>query len=83
MNWLVITLLVLGGIALIGLVWARLRAGDQAEGADPIFALGIALAGTGAATITTLGMFMIVVLAVGLVLIAIGVRRSRRHTGSR
>lgn len=78
MDWMVITLLVFVGLALVWLVWARRRADKRVDEADPLFVVGIALTGAGAATITTLGMFMIAVFAVGLVLMAIGIRRSRR-----
>lgn len=46
---------------------------------DPLFLMGISLAGAGAALVATLGPGMIGVGVVGIVFIAVGARRSRHQ----
>lgn len=81
MTWTVVALVGVGAVALVVLVWARSRSREEPTEADPVLILGIALAATGAATIPTLGWFMVGVLAVGLVLMLVGIIRSRHRTG--
>jgi hypothetical protein len=83
MTWTLVALLVLGAATATWLVWAGRHRREPPDGPDPLFITGIALAGTGAATITTLGPAMLGVLAVGILLMAIGIRRGRVGRGPR
>lgn len=72
--------LVLGGLAAVVLaVFAYRRRGrlDVADEPDPLFILGISLAGTGAALTAAIGPAMLGMSAVGVALIVIGIRRTQ------
>ena len=71
-------------LALLLVVVALRRRGEQVDGiddVDPLFTTGIVLAGAGVALATTLGPFMYGVMAIGLIVMAIGANRTRHHHG--
>ena len=73
--------IVVGVLLLIGLVVlvvARRRAGAPPEEADPYFIAGIALSGSGAALFATIGPVGAAMLAMGVVLMVVGITRTRR-----
>ncbi len=77
--WMLLVVVVLGVLAILALVVGRKHTDMPQRDVDPLFTAGIAIAGTSAALIATLGLAMIPMLLVGLACIAIGARRSRAH----
>lgn len=66
-------------VVVLGLVLAL---GDDSidrslDDVDPLFPTGIAIAGAGVALSVTIGAFMFALLAVGLIVMAVGATRSR------
>lgn len=80
MIWLGIAIGVALLIIAIG-VLAHQRIGDDGDAVDvdPLFTVGIAITGAGVVLATTLGSVMYVVMAAGLIVMATGTYRSRRH----
>lgn len=74
---------VVGVGVLVALVVAVLamRGRDDVEIAevDPLFTTGIVFAGAGVALATTIGPVMYVMMVAGLVVMAVGARRSQQH----
>lgn len=68
-------------VALVVAVLAlRGRDGDvEIAEVDPLFTTGIVFAGAGVALATTIGPVMYAMLVVGLVMMAVGARRSQQH----
>jgi hypothetical protein len=79
MPWAVLAILALLGIITVAVV--RTRTPVPPRDADPLFVIGIVLAGTGAALIAAIGTQMVLVAIVGILLIAVGARRSRSREG--
>jgi hypothetical protein len=81
MIWLGIAI---GMLTLLALVIAITAVGgdvqrrrSDGEAVDPLFTTGIAISGAGVTLALTIGPFMYVMLAVGLVIMFVGARRSR------
>lgn len=72
-------LVVLGLIALALLVVAKRRSDAGEEEPDPLFIVGITLAGAGSALVSAVGPGMISLTAVGVLLIAAGIIRTRQR----
>lgn len=75
----VIVGIAIGVLVLLGLVLlvaARRRGADRVSDPDPMFVTGIALGGAGAALFATIGVAGAAMLAVGIVLMAVGIMRS-------
>lgn len=53
--------------------------GHTVDDADPLFVTGIVISGAGVALATTLGGFMYAMVIVGLIVMAVGARRTRRR----
>lgn len=72
-----ISVLVLLGLVL--LVAARRRGEGPIDDPDPLFVTGIALSGAGAALFATIGVTGAAILTVGVVLMAVGIMRTRNR----
>jgi len=84
MIWIGISIAVVAAalMAIVGRRLARRRrrsAAQPVDAVDPLFTIGIVIAGTGGALATTLGSVMFGVMAVGLILMAVGATRTRRQ----
>lgn len=82
MNWVIIGL-AMGAVALVGLivVAAARRDATSPEDADPLLIAGIAVSGTGAALTATLWPSSLAILALGMMLLVLGIIRTRRGRG--
>jgi hypothetical protein len=81
MIWFAVALVVL---VITVLVRVLVLLGDQSversvDDIDPLFPVGVAIAGAGVALATTLGGFMYALMIAGLILMAVGATRTR-HT---
>lgn len=80
MIWLGVAVAVLVGALLVALVRTPAPSRREAgEDADPLFSTGIVITGTGVVLGSTIGPVMYGVMAAGLVMMAFGAHRSRRH----
>jgi hypothetical protein len=82
MEWVLIgaIVLVLAAVGVALLLRAnRGGAAERDEEVDPLFVAGIAIAGAGAALLSTLPAASVVMFGVGLVLMVVGITRTRRR----
>jgi uncharacterized membrane protein len=77
--WAVLAILALLGIITVAVV--RTRTPVPPRDPDPLFVIGIVMAGTGGALIAATGTQMVPIAIVGILLIAVGARRSRSREG--
>jgi len=66
-------------VAIVAVVGRRRTSARRTVEVDPMFSGGIALTGAGVALATTVGNVMYGVMTVGLVIMAVGAHRTRRH----
>jgi hypothetical protein len=83
MEPLAIIPLVLIVLAIVAVVAVRRQVPVPPEDPDPLFIVGIIVSGTGAALTAALGAHMVLMALFGVLLIAVGARRSRKGTHRR
>lgn len=80
MTWVIAALVTVGVITLLALVMARRGDAETPEHTDPLFLVGMPVAGAGAALVATLGLPALGMVAVGVVLMTVGIVRGRDRT---
>lgn len=84
MDGFVVVGIIIGALLLVGLVLLvvmQRRETAPAEEVDPLFITGIAISGSGAALFATIGPVGAGLLAMGVVLMAVGIARTRDGRG--
>lgn len=77
--WIPLVMLVLVIVAATAAISRRARAEGAGQDVDPLYIAGIAIAGTSAALIATIGFVMLSMTAIGVICIVIGSSRGRAH----
>lgn len=79
MSWIGITIGVIAVLSLIAAVVVRRRSSEPIDDVDPLFSTGTVLAGAGVALALTIGPVMYGMMAIGLIIMAVGAHRTRQH----